>query len=180
MTNKYKLILTDPPWHFKLRSEKNITKSPQGQYACMSLEEIAKIPVADWAEKDCMLFMWATNPMLPQAITLMESWGFTYKTGGAWHKRTKKGKTQFGTGYILRSASEPFIIGTRGKPKVKSRSVRNLIDAAVREHSRKPDLQYSVCEALADGPYLEMFARQSYPGWDAWGNETEKFNVEKA
>lgn len=116
--------------------------------------------------------------MLPQALELMQAWGFTYSTGGSWTKLTKNGKLHFGTGYRFRSTTEPFLIGTRGKPPIKSRNTRNIIEAMAREHSRKPDDQYAMCEALADGPYLEMFARQCYADhWDVFGNETNKFEA---
>ena len=172
----YGAILADPPWRFKLRSEKDLSKSPQGQYPCMSHEELCRMPVTDLAARDCVLIMWATWPMIQQAIDLMSAWEFTYKSGGAWAKQSKSGsKWAFGTGYIFRSASEPFIVGSRGKPLYQSRSVRNLIVAPVREHSRKPDDMHLMVERLVQGPYLEMFARQRRSLWDSWGNECDKF-----
>jgi N6-adenosine-specific RNA methylase IME4 len=172
----YGTILADPPWRFKLRSEKNLTKSPQGQYACMDLPAIAALPVTALCQPNACLVMWATAPMLPQAFTLMTAWGFTYKSAGAWAKQSSTGKSwAFGTGYCYRSATEFFLLGTRGKPKLRSRSIRNLIVAPVREHSRKPDQMHADVEALCPGPYAELFARQTRPGWDCWGNETEKF-----
>lgn len=129
-------------------------------------------PVSDIAAKDSVMFMWATFPMLPQALALMEAWGFTYKTGGAWAKQSKTGaKWAFGTGYLFRSASELLLVGTRGKPKWNSRSERNLWIAPVREHSRKPDCVYEMIERAVSGPRLEMFARRHRDGWTAWGDE---------
>lgn len=174
---KYGLILADPPWRFETFSDKGLEKSPQAHYQCETVEDIAKIPVPEWAADDCVMFMWATFPMLPEALWLLKEWGFQYKTGGAWRKLTKHGKTGFGTGYWLRSSCEPFIIGTKGKPPVISHDISNLIEDFMREHSRKPDCQYEFCEGLNRGPYLEMFARQSWPNWDTFGNETEKFPV---
>lgn len=124
---------------------------------------------------DSVCFMWAVWPKIHEALELMEAWGFKYKTGGAWHKKTVNGKSSFGTGYLLRSASEPFLIGTLGQPIIKNRSTRNIIDAVVREHSRKPDCTYGLIEGLFDGPYLELFARHKRPGWSVWGNQTDKF-----
>jgi N6-adenosine-specific RNA methylase IME4 len=115
--------------------------------------------------------------MLPDAFRVMEAWGFSYETGGAWHKRTTHGKTAFGTGYILRSAAEIFLIGTRGRPPWRSRSVRNVIEAPVRGHSRKPDAMYEACERLLPGPYLELFARQTREGWTQYGDEVGKFDA---
>jgi len=76
---------------------------------------------------------------------------------------------------VLRSAAEPFLLGTIGHPEYRSRSVRNLIVAPVREHSRKPDAMYEMIEALVEGPYCELFSRTTRPGWDSWGNEVGKF-----
>jgi N6-adenosine-specific RNA methylase IME4 len=127
------------------------------------------------AAPDCVLFMWCVFPMMPDAISLMRHWGFQYKTGGAWHKKTVNGKTAFGTGYIFRSACEPFIVGTIGNPRAKNKSTRNIIDAVVREHSRKPDETVEMIEALFNGPYLELFGRTQRPEWTVWGDEAGKF-----
>lgn len=191
---QYGLIYADPPWQYVMRSDKGYEKSPQAHYDCMSLDLIEKLrdDLLFRTAPHCVLFMWAVWPMLPQALKLMAHWGFEYKTGGAWGKVTKNGKQAFGTGYIFRSASEPFILGTIGAPKIKNRSTRNQvytgdvpadlnelgisIDAMVREHSRKPDQAATMLEELFDGPYLELFARTQRPGWTVWGNQTEKFS----
>ncbi len=116
--------------------------------------------------------------MLPEALDLIRAWGFVYKSGAAWGKESKTGeKWAFGTGYIFRSAAELLLVGTRGSPPVKSRSERNIIYAPVREHSRKPDDCYGMIERLYDGPYIELFARNTRPGWAAWGNEVGKYGV---
>lgn len=170
-------IIADPPWRFENYSAKGEAKNPSAHYACMSTDEIAALPVSHLAGPDCAMLMWATAPMLPDAIELMRAWGFTFKSAGAWAKQSSTGnKWAFGTGYCFRSAAEFFLLGTIGEPKVRSRSVRNLIVAPVREHSRKPEDQYEMAEALFDGPFIELFARSRRPGWLSWGNELEKFN----
>ena len=172
----YSVILADPPWTFKTYSDKGIGKSPQAQYACMDLAAIQALPVAELGKPDAVCVMWATAPMLPQAVETMARWGFRYKTAGAWAKQSKTGqKIAFGTGYIFRSAAEFYLVGTRGKPVTRARNVRNLILAPVREHSRKPDRMRSDVEALWDGPYCELFAREPSPGWDTFGNEVARF-----
>lgn len=171
-------IIADPPWRFRNYSAAGEVKNPVAHYSCMSTEDIAALPLNQLAAPDCALIMWATAPMLPDAIKLMQAWGFAFKSAGAWAKQSRTGeKWAFGTGYCFRSAAEFFLLGTIGKPPIRSRSVRNLIVAPVREHSRKPDSQYLIVERLFDGPYLEMFARSSRPGWSAWGNEAGKFEV---
>lgn len=180
LDQKYGLILADPAWTFRIRSEKGNAKSAQAQYPCMTAEQINEMPVADLAAEQCVLVLWATAPLIPQQLKTVEAWGFEYCTMGAWAKRSKSGEGwAFGTGYWLRSAAEFFIIGTRGRPRLKAKNERNLIVSKVREHSRKPDSIYRKCMALADGPYLELFARQCWPGWDAWGNQKDKFTVLK-
>ena len=171
-------ILADPPWYFRNYSAKGEAKNPVAHYQCMSTADIAALPVHQLAGPDCALFMWATAPMLPDAVALMSAWGFTFKSAGAWAKQSSTGKTwAFGTGYCFRSAAEFYLLGTIGKPKVRSRSIRNLIVAPVREHSRKPDSLHRDVEALYAGPYAELFAREPRKGWEAWGNEKDKFQT---
>ena len=174
----YRTILADPPWYFRLHSEAGENKSPQNHYACMDLAAIAALPVAQLAHPaGCALVMWATAPMLPAALNVLQAWGFTFKTAGAWAKRSSSdGAWAFGTGYLYRSAMEPWLVGTIGHVSPLNRSTRNLLVAATREHSRKPDAMRLDLQALFPGPRCELFAREAAPGWDAWGNETEKFN----
>lgn len=176
---KYAVVYADPPWKFDNYSAKGEAKNPKAHYDCMPLADIKRLPVDFCAADDCALFMWATFPMLPEALDLMQAWGFKYKSGAAWHKKTVNGKTAFGTGYIFRSAAELLLVGTRGKPKFKSKNTRNLIEAQVREHSRKPDCVYDMIEAMCDAPYLELFGRQRRENWSVWGNQVDKFGGEK-
>lgn len=172
----FPVILCDPPWRFETFAEDGGSKGPRQHYPCDDVHDLAEIPVEDVVADDCAIFMWATAPMLPEAFWLMNRWGFQVKTAGAWAKQSKTGqKWAFGTGYLFRSAAEFYLLGTRGSPVNRSRSIRNLIVAPVREHSRKPEQLHRDIEAMYEGPYLEMFAREPRPGWQAWGNETEKF-----
>ena len=157
----------------------------------MTLDNIKDTPVGEVAAKDCVLLMWAVDPMLPEALEVGKAWGFTYKTVGfIWAKMRKEGSTRhllheaadhkmfpMGTGYWTRANPEMCLLFTRGKPKRAAADVRKLLIAPRREHSRKPDEQYSRIERLVDGPYLELFARQAWPGWAAWGNEVGKFEA---
>lgn len=172
----YSVILLDPAWSYEMYSEKGHAKSPHAHYSCMSMDELKALPVGHLAQPDATMVMWSVFPMMPQALELMAHYGFQFKTGGAWAKQSKTGqKIAFGTGYIYRGAAEFWIVGTVGEPRLKSKSVRNLIVAPVREHSRKPDQMHSDIERLWDGPYVEIFGRQQRAGWDVWGNEAEKF-----
>lgn len=178
---RYGVILADPPWHFRTYSKKGEGKSPQGHYACMDLDAIKRLPVSYLASRDCALVLWATAPMLPQAIDTMTAWGFRFRSAGAWAKQSKSGrKWQFGTGFIFRSATEFWLYGTIGRPRAYVHDVRNLIAAPVREHSRKPDEMRSNLERLFQGPYCELFARETAAGWESWGDEIGKFEQEAA
>lgn len=163
----YAAIYADPPWSFAVRSARGLGRSAQAHYDCMDLPAIKALPVGEIAAKDACLFLWATNPMLPQALEVMSAWGFTYKTVAfAWAKRTKHGKWHIGTGYWTRANAELCLLGTRGRPKRLSASVRMLVEAPVRQHSRKPNEVRAGIERLVAGPYVELFARETAPGWD--------------
>lgn len=201
----YACIYADPPWQFSLRSEKGKGRSPDGfvanpfgdrsnyaerHYKTMPLPEIMAMPVGALAAKDAVLFLWAVDPMLPQAIAVGERWGFTYKTVGfVWAKQrrttSKRGRDQddpwhkefpMGTGYWTRANPEMCLLFTRGAPKRLSAAIRKLVVAPRREHSRKPEEVRASIERLVAGPYLELFARTTAPGWDAWGDQVERFN----
>lgn len=168
----FRLIMCDPPWSFATRSDKGRGRSADRHYDCTPLEWIEGLPVSMLAADNCLLWLWATNPMLPQALDVLRAWGFTFSTAGHWAKRTKTGKLAFGTGYVLRCAGEPFLIGKRGSPKVEARNVRSVIEGPVREHSRKPDEAFDAAARLISGPKIEVFSRESRPGWHTWGDQT--------
>jgi|GEM_PF-591077 len=172
----YDLIVADPPWTFETYSDKGHGKAAQAQYDCMPLDQIKALPVGELAAGDSLLWLWATNPMLPQAFEVIAAWGFRFVTAGTWVKTTAKGKLAFGTGYRLRSANEPFLIATNGNPQT-AKNVRSVIMAEAREHSRKPDEAFAAAEALVpNARRLELFSRQSREGWDTWGFEAGKFD----
>jgi N6-adenosine-specific RNA methylase IME4 len=173
----YGLLMVDAPWSFRLYSAKGQRKSAQAHYQCMSTADIAALPVGQLAAPDAVLMLWTTAPMLPVAFGVMSGWGFRYVSMGVWHKRTKHRKTAFGTGYRLRSACEPFLLGVIGNPQT-SRRHRNLIEGEARGHSRKPEEAYEWAETyLAGARRVELFSRQARANWDAWGNEAGKFDA---
>ena len=171
------MIMADPPWRFENYSAAGEEKNATAHYRCESLDWIKALPVPMLAADSCILWLWATNPMLPQAIEVLQAWGFQFKTAGHWVKRTARGKLAFGTGYILRCAGEPYLIGTRGEPKA-SRSVRSVVEGPIREHSRKPDEAFAAAERmLPHASRIELFSRQPRPGWKGWGLEADKFSA---
>lgn len=170
--SRFGAAIADPPWAFLTRSAKGQKKSASMHYPVMSIAQIKALPVRAVMAKDAAVFMWTTAPHLALAIDILAAWGFTFKTAGAWAKRSRRDRSwQFGTGYIHRSAAEFWLVGTVGRPKRQSRRETNLIVAPVREHSVKPQALHAKVEALYAGPYLELFARRLVPGWTTWGNE---------
>jgi len=179
----YDLIMIDPPWQFELYSAKGEEKSAQAHYETMSLAAIAALPVADLAGPDCLVWLWATAPMLDKQLDVLKGWGFRFVTSGVWVKTTVNDKIAFGTGYVLRNAHEPFLIGALGEPKT-ARCVRSVVMGRTREHSRKPDSAYAAAERLIpEGPAgggrkirrADLFSRERRPGWESWGNQVGKF-----
>lgn len=177
------MIVADPPWRFETWSDEGKKqKSAEVHYETLPISAIKKdFPVGHLASKDCLLWLWATHPMIDQQIEVARYWGFRFVTTGVWVKRTRTGKLAFGTGYRLRCASEPFIIATMGNPDT-APVVRSVIEGPLRDHSRKPDEAYREAERLLPGNIirLDLFSRQTRPGWINWGNESNKFDGEAA
>lgn len=172
-------ILIDVPWRYEMRSEKGEARSPQAKYPTLSDEEALALPVGDLASSTCALVMWAVWPKMPLAQACMAKWGFKHITGGSWIKTTKDGmKPKMGTGYVLRSACEPFLIGRIGPALARLTDVPNVIVAPARQHSRKPDEMRAIVERLTPGGRrVDLFARAPWKGAgnSVWGNETRMF-----
>lgn len=179
---KYNIIYADPPWTFKTYSSKGVEKkSAQSHYYCMEREDIQNLPIQNIADDDCILFLWVTWPCLQEGLELIKKWGFTYKTCAFnWVKKNRKSDGWFwGLGFWTRANSEVCLLATKGSPKRASKSVHQVCDARIREHSRKPDeIRDRIVELCGNVPRIELFARQQSIGWDAWGNEVRKFEPE--
>ena len=171
MTKKYNIIYSDPPWP---------VNGAKKHYPVMSIPEICALPVAEIAAPDCVLFLWVTYTILPRAFDVLKAWGFKYRTVAfTWVKRNKKSQGYFfGMGNWTRANAEICLLTTRGKPKRVNNAVRQIIDTPVEAHSKKPDVARERIVALMGGlPRVELFARQTTPGWDVWGNEVESANL---
>lgn len=179
----YGVIYADPPWAFENYSANGESRNANQHYDCLSVEEICALPVGHLAARDCVLFLWATNPLLDQAFRVIAAWGFRF-TGVAftWAKRTKNAGIDvredwhMGLGYGTRQNTETCLMAKVGAPKRRAADVRELVIAPIREHSRKPDRINGDIERLFDGPYVELFAQTPRPGWDVWGNQVDKFS----
>lgn len=183
-------ILADPPWSFDAYSGDGGTphRTAEDHYPTMSLDDIAALPVRDVVAKDAAMFMWVVGSHLNQAMALGQEWGFEFNTDAFyWIKQKLIAADQIdlftgdiapprmGFGYWTRKQVEPCLLFTRGKPKRLSKGVRQAIIEPRREHSRKPDCQYDLIEALVAGPRLELFSRTDRPGWVSWGRDAGKF-----
>ena len=177
INKQYGVIYADPPWSFKTYSDKGKDRSPEQHYNVLSLTDISLLPVSNIAKPDAVLLMWVIDPLLDKAFEVIDAWGFKYKTVAFTWAKTNKTKPGFftGLGYWTRGNPEMCLLATKGKPKRLSKSVPQLVVEQRREHSRKPDIMYSHIENLLEGPYIELFARTKRPGWDAWGNQVDKF-----
>jgi N6-adenosine-specific RNA methylase IME4 len=192
---KYNIIYADPPWNY---NDKRNNDPAYGAmtYDTMKLHELKELPVQNITEDNCMLFMWATFPNLPDALELMKAWGFKYKTVGfTWIKTNKVlrpaeeyhhnhqiiGTVQngfsapfFGIGYYTKSNAEVCLIGVKGKPIKISNDVSSIVMSPREEHSKKPSVvRDKIVQLCGDIPRIELFARTETPGWDVMGNEVE-------
>ena len=161
---KYAVILAEPPWKY---DNSGFNEAAEGQYPTMSLEEICQLPVPDLTTKSTILFLWAVNPLLPEAMQVLKAWGFTYKTNMAWIKDRARGR-----GWFLKSKHELILIGVRGDTPHPLERPDSCFEADRGPmHSRKPIESYKIIETMYSGPKVELFARFNRPGWDSWGNE---------
>ena len=149
-------------------------EAPEEEKNFTTIDNLCALPVAELTAKDCALFLWATFPQLPEALRLINAWGFQYKTVAfVWLKRNRKNPTWFyGLGYWTRGNAEICLLATKGKPKRQSAGVHQFIISPIEQHSKKPDeARQKILALMGDLPRLELFARQKAPGWDVWGNE---------
>ena len=173
----YKIIYADPAWNYTATSNKIPSRKKEGQsYNAMRMIDIYdfKIPETD---KDCVLFMWATSPLLPEALYTIKCWGFEFKTiAFTWIKKNKKStNTNFwGMGSWTRANPEYLLLATKGNPKAVSHSVHSVIESPIEEHSKKPDIiRDKIVELCGDVKRIELFARKRCEGWDSQGNQLE-------
>ena len=167
---EYELVLIDPPWPTTHRDGKS-------HYPLMSMEEIENLGdlVEEVTTDNSWLFMWSISGRLPEALSLMEKWGYRYRDNLIWCK------PRFGLGWLLRHNHEILLVGQKGNPSYNTLKGRgghggkkvwpSVLHAPVSAHSHKPDGVYTVCETFTYGPKLEIFARENRSGWDAWGDE---------
>jgi N6-adenosine-specific RNA methylase IME4 len=170
---KYGVIYADPEWRFETYSENGMDRSADNHYPTSVVDDICKRDVPAIAADDCVLFLWATAPMLPEALRVMDAWGFQYKSQAVWSK------DKVGTGYWFRNCHELLLVGTKGKIPAPAMGTQwaSVIEAPVGAHSQKPERVYELIEAYFPNlPKIELNARSVRDGWTAWGNEAPPVN----
>jgi len=186
MGKKYSIIYADPAWSY---NDKSMNRGgAERHYETMSIDDIKSLPINDISDDNCILFMWATFPMMQEALDVIKAWGFEYKTiGFNWvktNKLTNVNQTSFlpsesfdvfwGMGNWTRSNSEVCLLAVKGKPIKINSDVHSVIYAPISKHSKKPkEIRERIIRLVGDLPRVELFARQKTEGWDVWGNELE-------
>jgi len=180
-TEGYRVIYADPPWKFKNWSKAGEEKNAVKKYDCLNITDIQNMAVGALAGENCILFLWITDPLLPQGIETIKKWGFKYKTVGfTWHKIRPTGAEFLGLGYHTRGNPEMCLIGSFGKiGSPRNRGIRQYQQHHVREHSKKPDQIRDLIAEMYEGPRIELFSREKFEGWDQWRNQDDKFVGDK-
>jgi N6-adenosine-specific RNA methylase IME4 len=161
---KFATIVIDPPWDFGDEGDNDQMGRSRPDYATMPIEQLLELPVAQFADADCHLYLWITNRSMPKGFALLDKWGFRFVTILTW------GKPCFGLGNYFRGQTEHVLFGVRGSQLLKRRDVGTLLLAPrAGGHSAKPVEFYSLVESCSPGPYLEMFSRSARHDWASWG-----------
>jgi N6-adenosine-specific RNA methylase IME4 len=160
---KYSVIYLDPPWQY---DNTGFEMSASKQYNTMSIAELEDYPVRQLSAEDCVIFMWATNPLLKEAIELMGTYGFQYKTNFVWEKDNHT------AGFYVYGQHELLLIGTRGSKLPAGEKFKSIIHGKNLKHSQKPEIVYEIIERMYPGnKYIELFARNTREGWDSYGDQ---------
>lgn len=172
---KYQIIYADPPWKY---SDTRKNKPAYGgiTYPTMKTDDIAALPVQNIADKDCVLFLWATMPMLPDALKVMKAWGFKYKTCAFnWVKTNpKSGTYAVMLGQWTMGSTEICLLGVKGHPKRICKNIKQLVVEPKTGHSKKPgEVRDRIVALMGELPRVELFARDCAPGWDCIGNDID-------
>jgi len=168
---KYSIIYADPPWSY---NDKMIGHGgAEGEYDTQDIEWIKALSVNQLSEKDCALFMWVVSPQIPEALEVISSWGFKFKTVAfVWGKRTSNNKDVHNLGRWTMGNIEQVFLATKGHPKRITNNIKQLVLDERTIHSKKPSqVRNRIVDLMGDLPRIELFSRDKIEGWDCWGNE---------
>lgn len=166
---KYQIIYADPPWQYRNKNTGgSMLSGSAAKYPTMSVDDICNLSVNKIADTNSVLFLWVTCPMMHEGIKVVEAWGYTYKTKIYWRKIMS-----LGMGYWFRGQVEELWLGIKGNVPAFRLQIANFIQAKARKHSQKPSEARKIIEMTNLAPRIELFAREKFNGWDAWGNEVD-------
>ena len=184
---KYQIIYADPPWYYNDTQKSGGTAyfGASVRYSLMDNKDIVNLPINKLSDKNCVLFLWVVSPLLPEALEVINGWGFKYKTiAFCWNKLNKNGSLVSNMGRWTMGNVELCLLATKGKPKRICKNVKQQVSALRTEHSKKPDIvRKKIVELMGDLPRIELFARSNkmenlfgekeLDGWDTFGNEVK-------
>lgn len=167
---KYGVIYADPPWEYQAvqQFDGKITSAASDHYPTMSIDRLCALPVSDLGKDDCVLFIWATSPLLEKSFTVINAWGFSYRASFIWDK------IKHNVGHYNSVRHEFLLIATRGKGTPENVKLFDSVQSIERsgKHSEKPNQFREIIETLyPDRKKIELFAREKVKGWDVWGNQ---------
>lgn len=182
---KYRVLIADPPWSYEQRE---VRGAAENHYETMPIDALCALPVETVMHADSIALVWATWPLLPEGLRVLNAWGFAYLSAFPWVKihgipqitlwDEVVIRPRYGVGYWARGCSEVVLIGRRGNVKHPVGEFMGLLSENYR-HSRKPDNIHHYAESM-DGPYLEMFARRRRDGWTCIGNELDGLDIRES
>lgn len=157
----------DPPWEQTKTGLRKVrpNQTREMPYKTMKTDQIMQFDINKFADKDCHIYLWATNKSLREAFDVLNVWGFRFHCILVWNKPTGV------TPYSFQFVNEFVLFGYRGKFKVNKMGIPTSFYASVRRHSEKPDALYYIAEQVSDKPRIDIFARKKRQGWTAWGDE---------
>lgn len=179
---KYNIIYADPPWMYRDKASAG-KRGASYKYEIPSSKQLEALPVSALADQNCALFLWVTMPKLGECFSIIEKWGFTYKTVAfTWVKKNKKANSWFwGMGSYTRANAELCLLATKGKLERIHAGVHSVVDSPVEQHSKKPDVIRKRIELLfGDLPRIELFARKRFPGWDCLGFDIDGKDIKES
>lgn len=176
MRPPFRVVAADPAWRFgdRLRMSK-VRRGADAQYATMTVDEIAALPVPELVDDDAVLLLWRPSSFAAAGLRVLDAWGFRQVQEVVWYKVRPSGVPGFGMGRLFRAAKEVAFVGARGSlyRHLQRRNVRDVFVAPPLPHSRKPEcVQDALDTMFPEGARLELFARRDRPGWACVGNET--------
>ena len=159
----YRTLIIDPPWDKEQKGARGAAR----HYPLMTLEQIKAMPIADLMEDDGHIWLWVTSATLEHGYEILRKWGLTPRSIFIWIK------PRMGLGVYLRNCAEMALLGVKGKSPILFKGQPNVGLFPVQNHSHKPEEFHEIVKRCSPGPYLELFARRRYHGFDVWGNEID-------